>query len=451
MKQPNQISKSSQNDIPIPKNEPLTANEIKIILDYKDDGKIVQSIHNAKTILNLDYRLSGKIKYNELSYSPWVFGTLPWDKNQNYRDWNNADDSQLLCFLESNYGISNTEKIFHALNIVTTENKFNPVTDFLETLQWDGKPHIENLLPDFLGVKKDDYSITCMKIFMLGAISRAYKPGCKFDFLPVLIGDQGCGKSTFLRLLAFDDAFFNDNLNTVEGDKACEKLRGIWIAEMAELLAVKRSQDVEAIKSFITSTVDIYRPPYGRRTEQRPRRCVFAGTTNNLHFLTDRTGNRRYLPLMVNKQNIKKSMFENPSEVNEEFKQAWAEAMEIYKSGEFSLVFPEHLQDIVKATQEEYLEEDVRTGVIQEYLDKLNANEVCVAQIYKEALGEPGNPSRRDSNEIHDIMQGSIKGWVKMDKKKRIGAWGPQIGYHRIKEEPDNGFVMVPNEELPFL
>ena len=90
--------------------------------------------------------------------------------------------------------------------------------------KWDGNTgHIENLLPDYLGVEKSQYSTECMKLFMLGAISRAYKPGCKFDYMPVFVGKQGIGKSTFLRLLSMNNAWYNDNFNTVEGDKAPEK------------------------------------------------------------------------------------------------------------------------------------------------------------------------------------------------------------------------------------
>ena len=425
-----------------------TNEEVKVRLALTDNGKVIQSIENARIVIEYDHQLKGKLRYNILSFSTWVFGDLPWDKSDNYREWSNTDDSNLLCYMEKVYGINNSEKIMHALTITTYNNKFNPVTDFLESLVWDGKPHIENLLPDYLGVDKNEYSIEAMKIFMLGAISRAYHPGSKFDFMPVMVGGQGIGKSTFLRILSCNDEWFSDNFNTVDGDRATERLRGMWIVELAELLAVKRSQDIEGIKSFLTSTADVYRPPYGRRTEQRPRRCVFAGSTNNTHFLTDRTGNRRYLPLLANKDCVKKSMFENANVVMEDFRQAWAEAMVIYKSGKFSLEFPEHLKEYVNSVQEEYLEEDTRVGIIQEFLDQLNDNEVCIAQIYREALHEQGNPSRRESNDLHDIMQSSIKGWIKIDRKKRIGSYGPQIGYHRIKEQ---GFVQMPkNIDVPF-
>jgi predicted P-loop ATPase len=352
--------------------------------------------------------------------------------------------------MESHYGIKNPEKVMHSLTIVTNQNKFNPITDFLNSLKWDGQKHIENLLPDYLGVEKNEYSIECMKMFMMGAISRAFNPGTKFDFMPVFVGQQGIGKSTFYSLLACEDDWYHDNFKTIEGDKATEQLRGKWIIEFAELLAVKRAQDVESIKAFITSTNDIYRPPYGRRTETRPRQCVFVGSTNNTHFLTDTTGNRRYLPITVQPSRVKKSLF--VLDAREDFRQAWAEAMEIYRSGNFQLIFPNHLKDAVTDAQSSYLEEDSRVGIIQEYLDKLKDDDVCVTQIYKKALGnEYGNPNRKESNEIHDIMQFSICGWEKTDKKKRFDTYGPQICYHRIEKNEDV-FINVDtsDSDLPF-
>ena len=103
--------------------------------------------------------------------------------------------------------------------------------------------------------------------------------------------------------MAGNDAWYNDNFNTVEGDKAAEKLRGMWIVELAELLATKKAKEVESIKAFITSTIDSYRQPMD--AERNKDQGVFAGT-NNMHFMTDRTGNRRYLPLIVRKKHVVK-------------------------------------------------------------------------------------------------------------------------------------------------
>lgn len=420
----------------------------------------IQSIENCCMVLRMDERLAGKIKYNDLSYSPFIYGELPWTDGDNYREWNNFDDSNLKCYIEDTYNLTSMDKIMEALNIVVGENRFNPVVDYLEQLQWDGKEHIKNLLSDYLGVEKNEYSETAMKLFMLGAISRAYQPGCKFDYMPVLVGEQGVGKSTFFKILAGNDAWYNDNFNNIEGDKACEKLRGMWIVELAELLATKKAKEVESIKAFITSTVDSYRQPYSRRTEQRPRVCVFAGTTNNSHFMTDRTGNRRYLPLVVRKQYVKKSLFDNPKEVQEEFKQAWAEALHIYKTEKPRLIFPKHLEDMVIENQKRFAEEDVRVGIIQSYLDdlKLSCEKICVMQLWESALGNEGKLcERRISNEIHDILEHGITGWQRVKNNSggrcRTQKYGVQVCYERIKNvtsenETGNNFETVQGDEV---
>ena len=401
----------------------------------------IQSIENVCTALRLDENLAGKIRYNSISYSPWVYGDLPWTNGDNYREWNNSDDSNLKCYIEDTHGLTSMDKIMEGLNIVMSENSFNPVVGYLEQLKWDGKKRIENLLADYLGVEKNEYSETVMRLFMLGAISRAYYPGCKFDYMPVLVGEQGVGKSTFFKILAGNDAWYNDNFNTVEGDKAAEKLRGMWIVELAELLATKKAKEVESIKAFITSTVDSYRPPYGRRTEQRPRVCVFAGTTNNMHFMTDRTGNRRYLPLIVRKKDVKKSLFDKPGEVQEEFKQAWAEAMEIFRNEKPRLIFPRHLEDMVKNNQSQFEEEDVRVGIIQNYLDELTSSceRVCVMQIWIKALGNENKPcEKRFSNEIHSILEHSVVGWERVKNgsggRANTKQYGTQICYERTEK-----------------
>lgn len=412
----------------------------------------IQSIENICTVLRLDENLAGKIKYNELSYSPFIYGELPWTNGDNYREWTNTDDSNLKCYIEDTYGLTSMDKIMEALNIVISENPFNPVVNYLEQLKWDGVKRIDSLLSDYLGVEKNEYSETVMRLFMLGAISRAYNPGCKFDYMPVLVGEQGVGKSTFFKVLAGNDAWYNDNFNTVEGDKAAEKLRGMWIVELAELLATKKAKEVESIKAFITSTIDSYRAPYGRRTEQRPRMCVFAGTTNNSHFMTDKTGNRRYLPLIVRKAHVQKSLFESPEKVQQEFKQAWAEALHIYNTENPKLIFPRHLEDMVKKNQNQFEEEDVRVGIIQNYLDEIGvvSEKICVMELWERALGNEGKPcERRFSNEIHDIMEHSIQGWQRIKNSSggryRTQKYGVQVCY----EKCGDGFIPISDEDVP--
>lgn len=418
------------------------------------EGVIIQSSRNAVEAIEYDELLYGKIKYNILSYAPFVCGALPWESERTFREWENTDDANLKSYIEDKYGLKQKEMILDALSIVAKKNSYNPVCEVLLQCHsnWDKQKHIESLLPDYLGVEKTEYTTEALKLFMLGAISRAFNPGCKFDYMLVIYGGQGIGKSTFLRRLAMSNSWYNDNFNTVEGDKAPEKLRGMWIVELAELLAAKKAREVESIKAFLTSTDDVYRPPYGRRTEHRPRVCVFAGTTNSNHFLTDQTGNRRYLPITANKAQVKKSLFMNLEECNEDFKQAWGEAMELFLSANKKpkLILPKHLDKEVTQIQKNFTEEDARIGKVQEWLDSFNGNRVCVSMIYQYALGNTDKlPSRRESNELHEIMNNLITGWKKVKNnnggRAKCGDYGTQVCYDRIAQDSDQ------DESNPFL
>ena len=422
-------------------------------IERNNKGIPLQTIENAREAIEYDEQLYGKIRYNEIAYAAFVVGALPWDPNaNNYREWNNFDDSALKAYIENKYALKSSEKCMEALNIVMAHNKYNPVVDVLTAIhaKWDGQfGHIRKLLPKYLGAEDSEYTYEVMKVFMLGAISRAYNPGCKFDYMPVLIGPQGCGKSTFLRYLCFNNAWFTDNFNTIDGDKAAEKLRGKWILEMAELLATKKAKEVESIKAFITSTTDDYRPPYMRRTEQRPRRCVFAGTTNNEYFLTDRTGNRRFLPIEANIERQEIHPLNDSEALANDINAAWAEAMELFEreNRKPKLILPQNLFDTVKEIQSRHVEDDPRFGIIQNWLDN-RTDKVCATEVWVEALGNSQKDfEKRYVNEIHQIL-GSMPGWVRAEKRGRCGDYGIQIYYSRTE---DSVFKELPNDgELPF-
>ena len=111
----------------------------------------------------------------------------------------------------------------------------------LDSFKWDGAEHIRSLLPDYLGVEDMEYSYQVMRLYMVGAVARVYAPGCKFDYTPIFTGRQGLGKSTFLRLLALKDEWFNDSLDSLDSDKAAQSIMGSWIIELAELKSLESS------------------------------------------------------------------------------------------------------------------------------------------------------------------------------------------------------------------
>lgn len=407
-----------------------------------------QSSDNMAIVMRNDPIVAGKIRYDEVARAPKYFGQLKWRKDgDTMGDWTDFDDAKLRAHLDTAYNLRGSDIYSDAFEMVMKENTFNPIIDYLEALPpWDGVERIKYLLPRYLGADEDEYTEAVTKLFMLGALSRAYHPGCKFDYMLVLVGDQGVGKSGFLRKLAINDMWFDDNLNTVEGKEAVEKLRGKWILELAELMALKKQKDVESVKAFITTQSDSYREPYARRTSDRKRFCVFAATTNDFSFLTDRTGNRRFLPIEVKKKSDNIPLFGShtvEAEVRDYINKAWAEALHIFNANNKrpELILSPSMQDEAIARQLNYLEEDAQTGIIQNWLDKTLMRQICVMDIWTKALEEIGRPKRAESNRIHAIMRNEITGW-RCIGRQRTEEYGNQICYVRewVEVENDDGF-----------
>ncbi len=138
-----------------------------------------------------------------------------------YRDsptLTDVDIKYLLLYFEENYGLSIEKKIQDAVMVIANENRYHPVRDFLNALQWDGTERIRYCLHRFLGADADDYTCEAMQLFLLGAISRAFRPGCKFEIMLCLVGGQGAGKSSFFRLLAVQDDWFSDDLKKLDDE-----------------------------------------------------------------------------------------------------------------------------------------------------------------------------------------------------------------------------------------
>lgn len=427
--------------------------KIKYMVDRNGEltEKPIQSIANAAEAIEYDKKLIGRLFYNEMTFSPYVFGDLPWRKYRGWREWDNTDDTNLKSYIEDKYGLKSGDKTMDALNNVVHKHPANPIKEMLKKAHegWDGNKHVENLLPRFVGSEKTEYNTAVMRLFMMGAVSRIYNPGCKFDYMIVLVGEQGKFKSSFLRLLATNDIWCHDNFNSLEGDKAFEKLRGKWIVELAELQATKRAKDVESIKAFITSTTDTYRAPYARRSEDHPRMCVLAGTSNPVDFLTDRTGNRRFLPITCSLHETVNPLADIEAS-RAEILQAWGEIMDEYMraGGNIPLVLNKDLTETAKRMQEGYLEEDPDIGIIQAWLeDHKEVDRVCAVQLWKEALQhEFERYTRKDINAIHEIMRNNVKGWRSCGHQ-RCGKYGLQRAYER---ETVDEWVEVSDEDLPF-
>ena len=153
-------------------------------------------ITNAETILSYDPLLRGAIRYNELTQRVDIVKDLGWERRSGagFTD-NDLDNIHLYC--ERTYGITSKNLIEEAINIVSNRNAFHPVRDFLNSLEWDGQPRVRYALRHFLGADDSDYTYEILKFFMLGAISRAFKPGIKFDYISVWSGIREPGNRRF--------------------------------------------------------------------------------------------------------------------------------------------------------------------------------------------------------------------------------------------------------------
>ena len=203
------------------------------------------------------------------------------------------------------------EHVFEAANALCIQNSFDPICDWLDSLVWDGKRRLDTWLVDYAGAADTALNRAIGVLLLVAMVRRAKQPGCKFDSL--LEGQQGCGKSSLLAVLAGESDNFTDTPVLKSDVKAvAEALRGKWMVEVSELVGLGQ-REVEEIKATITRTDDRARPAYGRCVESQPRRCIFVGTTNAEEYLRDDTGNRRFVPVRVGRIDIEASRLCVPS------------------------------------------------------------------------------------------------------------------------------------------
>ncbi|CEJ73604.1 virulence-associated protein e [[Clostridium] sordellii] len=430
-------------------------------LEVDKKGMYKASNKNIVTILENDINLKGKIAYNLFSNRTMVKGDLPWRSvSDKVRGdiWQDSDDANLRVYIDITYGIVAPYKINDGLAIIEKKNKYHPIIDYLNSNTWDKISRVDTLMIDYLGAEDCEYTKSITRKMLVAAVSRVFNPGIKFDYMLVLVGRQGIGKSYIINLLGRE--WYSDSLNTVYGKEAYEQLQNAWILEMAELSATKKA-DAEAIKHFISKTEDSYRQAYGKRVDTFKRQCVFFGTTNENEFLKDRTGNRRYWPLMVGVNKPLKNLFKdlNKNEIN----QIWAEALYLYKCGE-KLILEGEVEREATLKQEQHLESNSKEGMIREFLnmklpkswDKMDVFErriyigegnglreegciirdkVCSAEIWVELFGGDMKMFYKgNAREINDILR-KIDGWSALKNgagKLRFGKiYGVQRAFIR--------------------
>ena len=426
--------------------EYCTAEDIMESLERTEKGSVKGSLENCMYVLRHDPILREAIKKNEMTGRINLVKNLGW--NRAGASITDNDEYQIFWYFEKKYEIFNERKIKQAISMVAEENKYHPIKEYLESLVWDGVPRMVKVLTKYLGVEENRYSYEVMHLLTQAMIHRIYEPGCKFEIMVCLVGGQGAGKSSFFRLLTSNDEWFTDDLKRLDDDKVYRKLQGHWMIEMSEMIATSNARSIEDIKSFISRQKDSYKIPYETHPEDRLRQCVFVGTSNNMDFLPlDRTGNRRFAPVLVHKDAIEKHILEDEGESREYMKQLWAEAYEIYRSDDkHVLKFSKETEEHLRKLQMEFMPEDTNAGLIFAWLDDFKEDYVCSRMIYKYALNhEYDEPKQWEISEINKIMNDRSDDWEKVSSH-RFGEYGIQRGWRRISKDR-NEFIQV-NEQM---
>lgn len=415
-----------------------------------------QCIDNVVKVLQEDPALAGKVRFNEFSHSVMYFGQLPWKpEGDNLGEWTDADDAELRLYLDNNYLLTTRLHALDGFQIVVSRNKYNPLTGYLNALQWDGVSRIGSIMNEYLGVEPTEYNVEAYRTFLQGAVHRAYNPGCKFDLMLILIGPQGAGKSTFLKYHALQDDWFVDNYNfrSTDSKAAVENMAGKWILEMSEMETLKKDAvTADAMKAFITSQADVYRTPFDRRPMTRKRSCVFCGSTNDGNFLKDRTGNRRFLPIDVHPERATKDIF-NEAVARKDIEQVIAESVAYYKANPNKPpILPRHIAEEAIAAQYEHLEQDVWVDLITEFLDKTRRDRVNAAVIWDEGFKrDPVDMKRAESSRILTIMRHDVKGWHEIGKHRIAGFGNSSICFEKDRPDTSSGFTEIDDDEtVPF-
>lgn len=434
--------------------EPMDSGWMKH-LEYNKKGDLESNAHNVKLILQNDPRLRDKLALDDFAHRAVVRGDLPWRKEERGKFWQDADDSGLRNYLSSIYEIKGTGVIKDAFNEVLIHNAYHPVRDYLNNLVWDGLERLDTLFIDYLGAEDCEYARAVTRKALAAAVKRVMEPGCKYDYMVVLVGPQGIGKS--LILIKLGGQWFSDSLCSVQGKDAYEQLQGMWLLEMGELWATRKA-DVEAIKMFVSKQSDNFRVAYGHHTTVFPRQCVFFGTTNDREFLRDKTGNRRFWPLAVGMGECRRSLWKDMT--RQEIDQIWAEAFEVWREGE-TLYLPKKLEAEALHWQELHTEESSKAGPVREYLDallpeswdrmdvsarrrfihgmefgevpegKIRRDRVCAMEIWVELFeGDPKQMTPLQAREINDILR-NTPGWKAYTENRGRLYFGKTYGYQR--------------------
>ncbi|QXV72210.1 DNA primase [Acidovorax phage ACF1] len=348
--------------------------------------------------------------------------------SEQWRPFGDADYVWLRAHLETGsngFGPISKEMMRDVVQAVASEHAFDSAILWLNSLQDDGGSRCETFLIDYFGAEDTPY-VRAVSLYLWTALAgRVLSPGCKADMVPILVGEQGLGKSTAIGALVPSPDFFAEVSFAEKDDDLARKMRGKLIAEIGELRGL-HTKELEAIKAFITRTHEQWVPKFREFTTMFPRRLVFVGSTNKDQFLADETGHRRWLPVRVSQVAVDR--------VRQVAPLCWAEARRLFLAGGVQWAAAERL---ARQVHDEFAFHDSWEEAVQQWL--------------KGPLFGEDVPTLREFATTTEALVGAIgidqKAIARKDEM-RMAAVFRKLGYSRKKVRISNGtkWAFVPTD-----
>ncbi len=336
--------------------------------------------------------LVGLLAWDEFRLRVTIERPTPWGSQPG--PWLERDDISATEWMQKEYIDVRPDVVGQAVQRIALEQPRHVVRDYLTSLQWDGVPRVGRWLTRYLGVEESLIAGAFGQCWLISAVARIMKPGAKVDTCLILEGKQGIGKSRALKILAGE--FFTDSIPDLHSKDAAVQLAGVWIVELAELDSLGRAESA-TIKAFMSRQTDRFRPPYGKRAEDAPRQCVFAGSVNESEYLKDATGARRFFPVKCG------DVFDLAG-LESDRDQLWAEALFLFRAGVPWWLEDEELVQAAVESQAERFDADPWEDGIRYFL--LGKPSVTLDHIFDVHLNKPRKDvTQRDKIRVARCLQ----------------------------------------------
>jgi len=418
-------------------------------------GIYLPTLSNTVAVLSRHQEWRGVIGFD--AFSGRIMKRRPPPFSGEPGEWSDFDDVRAQLWIEEKFGFEpKKQTLMDAVLATADRGRYHEVRQYLDGLAWDGKRRMNFWLIEYLDSgplmeaqdtpedrKRKDNTLTYImeagRMWLLSAVARIYKPGCRADHVLILEGAQYIGKSSALAILGGE--WFTDAVLRIGDKEALQLIRGKWIVEMPELDSFNRAES-SASKAFFSQFTDRYRASYGRRPADVDRQCVFAGTVNHDVYLKDDTGNRRYWPVLCRKVDLEG--------LRRDRDQLWAEAVHRFKAGESWAPMPGQIE-LFEQEQEQRYVGDAWEPVIRKRLVELGASSTSTDEVLTECLDlDKSKWSRFEQQRVGSILR--RMGWQRRRGPNGSREWryyrpedAPRKAVSETKSPENNALSQRPN------